>query len=186
MPSTKLPKSKDPNDRPQSQESGLEGTLPSIEVVRFGIDDLPDPRGRANKERLSDLLRDNPIMIKDCQEPFTVPINVVRFTHDEAKSQFGDGRSIWEMINRVGTDISYLMDVNPLRVVQIGGCLFSLDNRRLAGLVIGDVDIVRVRWATKDEVQSEFLWRFSTKTDGESVTMEGGTVVAIPKVVHAK
>jgi len=67
-------------------------------------------------------------------------------------------------------------------VVQIGSRLFSLDNRRLAGLALGGVGIVRVRWATREEVVKEFLWRFSTTTEGESVVMPKGKVVTIPKV----
>jgi len=167
---------------PKAPDGALDGTLPPLRVIKIGIEDLPDDRGRANKERLNKLMADGPIFIKECQEPFTVPISKVRFTHDEAKDRFGDGRPLWDFVNRVGSDIAYLMEVNPLRVVQIGSRLFSLDNRRLAGLALGGVGIVRVRWATREEVVKEFLWRFSTTTEGESVVMPKGKVVTIPKV----
>ena len=147
--------------------------------VEFSVGDLPNDKGRATGNNLA-VVSGGKIAIGLDDRPFTAELGDLRFTHDGIDSKFSDGRTLWELVNNLLTDPDYINQVSPLRVVEINGKLFSLDNRRLAALTLAGIEHPPVRWATPEEVADDLIWRFSTVSEGMWVKIRDGAEVVIP------
>lgn len=128
------------------------------------------------------------IKVGPSQEPFEVDLASVRFSHDEINSEFGHlgdikRPSIWKLVGQLRSNSNFFLDLPPLRVVQIGENDFiSLDNRRLACLIIAECPKVVVRWATKKEIDNELLWRFTSDNEGLWARIRGTeTDIVVPR-----
>ncbi len=93
---------------------------------------------------------------------------MVRFSQDTISSTFKNGHSLQDAVTslRNGADPQAWA---PIRLVDKGGTLFSLDNRRLA--VFGAAGIgVPYRMATAAEAIDE-AWKFTTRNGGTSIQL---------------
>jgi hypothetical protein len=147
--------------------------------VEFSVGELPNDKGRATGNNLA-TVSDGIIAIGLDNRPFTADLGDLRFTHDGIDSKFSDGKTLWELVNNLRTDPAYINQVSPLRVVEINGKLFSLDNRRLAAFTLAGIEHPPVKWATPGEVADDLIWRFSTVSEGMWVKIRGGVDVVIP------
>ncbi len=147
--------------------------------VEFSVGELPNDKGRATGNNLA-TVSGGIIAIGLDNRPFTAALRDLRFTHDEIDSKFTIGKTLWELVNKLHTDPDYINQVSPLRVVEINGKLFSLDNRRLAAFTLAGIEHLPVKWATPGEVADDLIWRFSTVSEGMWVKIRGGGDVVIP------
>ncbi|MDD9897818.1 MAG: hypothetical protein OXU45_02340 [Candidatus Melainabacteria bacterium] len=122
------------------------------------------------------------------EEPFSVPLEQLRFTHDEINPNFGNlkepGPPIWKLVNNLLTEPDYgKNNLKPLRVVKIGeNDYLSLDNRRLGAHILASQPEATVRWATADEINNELLWRFTSTSEGLWATLRGSNEeIVVPR-----
>ena len=105
----------------------------------------------------------------------------VRFTQGSVGSTFSDGRTLEETAHQVAGNTIQKRDVgDPIRVVKhTDGCLYSLDNRRLALFRLlhfaGVVQKIKVRVVDKNLV--EWARKHHTSNDGTSVRVRGTSYV---------
>src|SRR5438309_1499176 len=93
----------------------------------------------------------------------------VRFSHESINARFSDGRTIDELVLALRTGLVSSEDVAPIRLVERGGQLYTLDNRRLEAFRRAGVEIA-YRMATDQEAEDE-EWKFTTTNAGVSVRM---------------
>ncbi|MEU7052553.1 RHS repeat-associated core domain-containing protein [Streptomyces eurythermus] len=91
----------------------------------------------------------------------------IRYTQDSIKGAYKDGRSLQETIEELRSGVKSADDIQPIRVFQRNGNIYSLDNRRLYAFKEADVPVRFVR-ASSREVEQE-SWKFTTKNDGISI-----------------
>jgi hypothetical protein len=94
----------------------------------------------------------------------------IRFSQKGVSENFKDGRSVLGLADELmnGKDP---LSVEPIRLVERSGNLFTLDNRRLVAFQIAEVP-VPFRMATAREVRREG-WKFDTKVDGLGIMVRG-------------
>lgn len=97
--------------------------------------------------------------------------NEVRFSQDSIYYRFLDGSTIDELAEALRTGQVDPDDVPPIRLVERGGRLFTLDNRRLEAFRRAGLN-VPYRMATPEEARAE-IWKFTTKNGGISVRIRG-------------
>jgi len=97
--------------------------------------------------------------------------NEVRFSQSSIKPTFKEGGSINELAEGLRAGKINPESIPPIRVVKINGKLYTLDNRRLEAFRRAGIDI-RYRLATPEEAAAEG-WKFTTKTDGETIFIRG-------------
>ena len=97
---------------------------------------------------------------------------LVRFSQASIRDTFQNGRTIADLARGLRDGSVAPRDVPPIRVVERGGKLFTLDNRRLWAFREAGVDIP-YREATDEEGRTE-AWKFTTKNDGLSVRVKPG------------
>src|SRR5437016_2366743 len=98
----------------------------------------------------------------DTIDPWTV-----RFIHDTINKTFRDGRPVDELTSALRIGLVSAKDVEPIRLVNRNGKLYSLDNRRLEAFRRANAPIAH-RMATEEEA-GEFDWKFTSTNDGTSV-----------------
>mmetsp|Transcript_122400 Transcript_122400/g.273425 ORF Transcript_122400/g.273425 Transcript_122400/m.273425 type:complete len:170 (-) Transcript_122400:328-837(-) len=94
------------------------------------------------------------------------------FTHDTIRSNFGDGRSLFQLINDMTSgDVDPLLDLEPLRVVWHEGKWRSLSNRRLWALKSYSSCAGHAIWTRvqTQDADAEFRKKNTTRNDGMSV-----------------
>jgi hypothetical protein len=98
---------------------------------------------------------------------------IIRFSQDSIKQTFGNGKSIFEIADDLRNGKINPKNIEPIRVVEINGKLYSIDNRRLAAAKMAGSPI-NVRAATSAEI-SEAISRnkFTTNNYGGSVNIRG-------------
>ncbi|MFG2277473.1 RHS repeat domain-containing protein [Streptomyces asoensis] len=102
----------------------------------------------------------------------TIAPGAVRFTQDNIKAQFSDGRSLQGLIDGLKSGSVGISEIPPIRVFQKDGKIYSLDNRRLYAAQQAGVNIRFVR-ASPAEVQRETPRKFTTENDGTSIVVRG-------------
>ncbi|PJI95198.1 RHS repeat-associated protein [Luteimicrobium subarcticum] len=95
----------------------------------------------------------------------------VRFSQSSIKNTFRDGTTIQSLAEGLRNGSVRARDVPQIRLVERGGEIFSLDNRRLAAFQQAGVD-APYRMATTAEMPKE-EWKFSTKNGGLSIRIRG-------------
>lgn len=95
----------------------------------------------------------------------------VAFTQDSISANFKDGRSVEQLIQDLRTGAVTASDVPPIRLAELNGKLYTLDNRRLYTFREARQQ-VRYRMATESEMR-ELQTKFSTNNDGQSVRVRG-------------
>lgn len=95
----------------------------------------------------------------------------VNFTQDSIRSTFKDGGSLQDLVSGLKDGSINPSDIPAIRVFEVDGALFSLDNRRLHAFRKAGVPI-RVKPATVDEISDE-SFKFTTKNGGESIRVRG-------------
>jgi RHS repeat-associated protein len=96
---------------------------------------------------------------------------LVRFSQDSIKSTFKNGASLREMVTGLldgGIDPS---KVPAIRLVDMDGVLYTLDNRRLEAFRRAGMD-VPYRMATRQEAAKE-SWKFTTNNNGRTIQVRG-------------
>ena len=93
----------------------------------------------------------------------------IRYTQDSIAKNFRDGRSVADMISGLKNGSISPNDVPPIRVFEMDGILYSLDNRRLYAFKQASMNKIRIRMVNKDEIAKELSDKFTTKDGGLSV-----------------
>lgn len=91
----------------------------------------------------------------------------VSFTQDSISANFKDGRSVELLIQDLRTGAVAASDIPPIRLVEMNGKLYTLDNRRLYAFQEARQQ-VRYRMATESEMR-EIKTKLTTNNDGQSV-----------------
>lgn len=97
-----------------------------------------------------------------------VCLHDIRFSQDSISSLFGDGRSIKELIKNLESGQTSIEDVPKIRVVELCGIVWSLDNRRLRCMQTAFAKerkkMVDVQFESlkQEQIQKEFLRKFTT------------------------
>jgi hypothetical protein len=96
----------------------------------------------------------------------------IRFTQDSIASKFKGRDSLQDTIEALSEGRISADDFPPIRIFEMNGLLFTLDNRRLyvfqqLGLPIKTIP------ATMQEIQDE-SFKFTTSNGGASVRVRGG------------
>ena len=94
----------------------------------------------------------------------------IRFTQDNYRRTFGDGRSIIDLADALKAESANANTVPPIRVFERNGQVFSLDNRRLLTFKLANSPEIRVISATRAEVRRR---RFSTRINGIGIEVRG-------------
>jgi RHS repeat-associated protein len=102
----------------------------------------------------------------------------IRFTQNSISDSFKDGSgSVRGLADALASGTVDPSTLPPIRLVEHGGALFTLDNRRAAAAHLAGVNIP-ARMATPDEISREFSKKFTTLNAGTSIEIRngGGTV----------
>ena len=91
----------------------------------------------------------------------------VRFSQDSIKPSFRDGETLDALVEGLRSGSIRSDTIPPIRLVDIDGVFYSLDNRRLEAFRRAGVK-VPFRRARTDEVQNE-KHKFTTRNDGVSI-----------------
>lgn len=105
------------------------------------------------------------------QDPGSIDASEIRFTQDSIGSTFRDGNTVQSTIEGLREGTIQPSDFPPIRVFEVEGELFTLDNRRLyvfqqAGLPIDTVA------ATRDQIIND-SFKFTTRNSGTSIRVRG-------------
>jgi RHS repeat-associated protein len=110
---------------------------------------------------------DTPVLVHNCG---TMDASEIRFSQKGVSENFKDGRSVLDLADELmnGKDP---LSVEPIRLVESNGNLFTLDNRRLVAFQIAEVP-VPFRMATAREARRE-RWKFDTQVEGLGIMVRG-------------
>jgi hypothetical protein len=99
----------------------------------------------------------------------------IRYTQGSVGPTFTDERygSVDDLVRKLRAGEIDATSFPPIRVVERDGVLWTLDNRRLEAFRQAGVHVPTVM-AYEDEVRREWRRKFTTKNDGESVTIRRG------------
>jgi hypothetical protein len=97
--------------------------------------------------------------------------NQVRFSQDSVSYWLSEGQTIDDLAEGLRTGQVHVEDIPPLRLVEIGGLLYTLDNRRLEAFRRAGIAIPW-RMATPEEADRE-KWKFTTANEGISARIRG-------------
>jgi hypothetical protein len=97
--------------------------------------------------------------------------NDIRFSQNSIRSVFSNDETLDDTINGLINGIISPSDFPPIRIFEVDGNIFTLDNRRLyvfqeAGFPINTM------LATPFEIENE-SWKFTTENDGTSIQVRG-------------
>lgn len=96
----------------------------------------------------------------------------IRFSQNSISGAFRDGGSVKQLAADLRSGAVDPSSIPPIRVLERGGNVYTLDNRRLAAFQEAGVD-VPYRLATPQEIAREG-WKFTTTNDGTSILIRGG------------
>jgi hypothetical protein len=96
----------------------------------------------------------------------------IRFSQSSVSATFRDGSTISDLAAGLRSGAVDPTSVPPIRLLDQGGTLFTLDNRRLLAFQQAGVG-VPYRMATDAEAASQ-MWKFTTNNGGTSVVVRGG------------
>src|SRR4051794_19318392 len=97
----------------------------------------------------------------------------IRFSQSSISHRFRDGSTINELAETLQLGLVQPEDVPEIRLVERGGLMFTLDNRRLEAFRRAGVE-VPYRMAPEEEITSE-AWKFTTTNEGISIKVRGET-----------
>jgi RHS repeat-associated protein len=97
----------------------------------------------------------------------------VRFSQDSISYHFKDKAlgTIDDLAEKLRSGKINPTDVPPIRITEIDGKLFTLDNRRLEAFRRAGIEIP-FRWATPEELARE-QWKFTTINEGSTIIVRG-------------
>ncbi len=98
----------------------------------------------------------------------------VRFTQESISYTFKEGGTIDDLASGLRTGVVLAAGVEPIRLVEREGRLYTLDNRRLEAFRRAGA-AVPYRMATAREIRREWARKFTTTSDGVAVTVRGGS-----------
>jgi RHS repeat-associated protein len=101
-----------------------------------------------------------------------VDASTIRFSQDSIGRVFKDGGTLRNTIAGLKSGAISPESFPPIRVLERGGQLFTLDNRRLFVFQKAGIPI-RIVPATAEEIVAE-AWKFTTTNGGISITVRGG------------
>jgi hypothetical protein len=110
------------------------------------------------------------VLVHNCD---TVNPSQVRFTQDSVGAKFKSGHSVDETAEALGNGTLSPSDLDPIRLVEHEGSLYTLDNRRLVAFQKAGLDEVPYRMATAREIAREWKKEFTTLTDGIGILICG-------------
>src|SRR5437764_838381 len=93
-----------------------------------------------------------------------MPPDRIRFTQRSISFRFRDGRTIGDLADGLKSGTINPESVPPIRLFELNGKYYTLDNRRLEAFRRARVDIP-YRMASAEEVKTDD-WKFSTTSDG--------------------
>lgn len=108
-------------------------------------------------------------MLEGVREIALIDPYEVRFSQNSVKRYFRDGGTIDELAEALRTGRTRAQDVPPIRLVERGGLLFTLDNRRPTAFRRARRDVPS-RTATPEEVEAE-QWKFTTTNNDTSIVV---------------
>ncbi len=100
----------------------------------------------------------------------------VRFTHDSIRYTFKAGGTIDDLAEGLRSGAIRAEDVEPIRLVEREGKLYTLDNRRLEAFRRAGIDVpyVMARDIMSDRaIRGEWRKRYTTSNDGVSIVVRG-------------
>nr|WP_240903876.1 S8 family serine peptidase [Chengkuizengella sediminis] len=97
--------------------------------------------------------------------------STVRFSQSSISSNFSDGSSVYDLIAGLKSGKINSNDIPSIRIFEIDGTRYTLDNRRLYAFQEAGID-VNYTLATPQEIANE-AWKFTTKNNGESIKVRG-------------
>jgi hypothetical protein len=103
--------------------------------------------------------------------PVRIDPHLIRFSQSSIRYRFGNGTTIDDLAQGLKNGQIKVDDVPPLCLVERGGLLFSLDNRRLEAFRRAGME-APCRMATPEEMQAE-SWKFTTTNNGLSIKIRG-------------
>ncbi|SCL30352.1 intein C-terminal splicing region/RHS repeat-associated core domain-containing protein [Micromonospora nigra] len=115
----------------------------------------------ANTHTYYVLAGNTPVLVHNC----TIDPSEVRFTQDSVGSHFKSGHSIDETAAALADGSLDSSVLDPIRLVDKEGKLYTLDNRRLVAYQKAGIE-VPYRMATGAEIRKEWRKKFTTQTDG--------------------
>lgn len=93
------------------------------------------------------------------------PVNV-RFSQNSIRSTFKDGTNVESLISGLKNGTIDPSSVNPIRIVQKGGLIYTLDNRRLYAFQQAGVPINYIKL---NHVPKKQAFKFTTTNSGASI-----------------
>jgi hypothetical protein len=97
--------------------------------------------------------------------------NKIRFSQASISYRFREGGTIDGLAEALRTGRIRAEDLPPLRLIELRGQFFTLDNRRLEAFRRAGVEVVW-RMATPEELAAQ-VWKFTTTNQGISVRVRG-------------
>jgi hypothetical protein len=91
----------------------------------------------------------------------------IRFSQNTINLNFSRGSSVQGLADVLSADPSFSSQVDAIRLVEVEGVLYTIDNRRLAAFQVAGVP-VPFRMATPAEVAGSGF-KFTSTTGGTSV-----------------
>ena len=102
----------------------------------------------------------------------------IRFTQDSIRKTFGDGRDVNNTIRQILRGELSVLSLPRIRVVNVGGCYFAFDNRRLYVYRVlqfrGFLKTVQVNLAPSTQLQPD---KWTTTNEGQSVSVRRETTL---------
>ena len=102
----------------------------------------------------------------------------IRFTQDSIKRTFSDGRHVNNTIHRILKGELSVLDLPRIRVVNLSGCYFAFDNRRLYVYRVlqfrNFLETVLVNLAPSTQLQPD---KWTTTNEGRSVSVRRGATL---------
>ena len=95
----------------------------------------------------------------------------VRFSQSSIRSTFSNGGTVDDLAIALKSGKVKPTDIDPIRLVNKDGKLYTLDNRRLEAFKRAGVE-TPYRMATPEEAAAE-TWKFTTTNDGISIRVRG-------------
>ncbi len=108
---------------------------------------------------------------KPCPAAKTIDPATVRFSQSSISRNFSSGGAIEDLAVGLRNGSVNPANIQPIRLVEQDGNLFSLDNRRLWSFQQAEVP-VPFRMATPQEAAGE-AWKFTTPNGGTSIRVRG-------------
>jgi len=90
----------------------------------------------------------------------------IRYSQNSISSTFKNGQKVSELIDNLKNGYINPSDVEPIRIVEKDGRIYSLDNRRLYAFKEAGVDVPYIKL---DEIPKNQTFKFTTENEGTSI-----------------